>query len=114
MAGGGHTRASPRAGTPRGELAQFHERREREAEETHRRMLVAMLETAGEKGYRRTAVQDVIDRYGGNRLHFSRHFSSKAECYAAAHEHLSVLLVARILEAAGAQSCTRLALRAGL
>ena len=45
-----------------------------------------MLETCGEKGFRRVAVQDVIDRYGGNRVQFYRHFASKADCYAAAYE----------------------------
>ena len=46
-----------------------------------------MLEACGEKGYRRVAVQDVIDRYGGNRVQFYRHFASKADCYATAYEH---------------------------
>ena len=73
-----------------------------------------MLAACGEKGYRRVAVQDVIDRYGGNRVQFYRHFASKADCYAAAYETEAERLSERILEAAGAASDWRLGLRAGL
>jgi len=74
----------------------------------------AMLATCGEKGYRRVAVQDVIDRYGGNRVQFYRQFSSKADCYAAAHDDEIERLQARVLGAASAESGWRLSLRAGL
>jgi AcrR family transcriptional regulator len=49
------------------------------------RIMVAMLETCGAKGYRLTRVQDVIERYGGHRAQFYSHFASKADCYAAAY-----------------------------
>ena len=117
MAGGRHTggRASgPRRGTPHGELTRFDESRERQADEIRRRILEAMLATCGEKGYRRVAVQDVIDRYGGNRVQFYRQFSSKADCYAAAHEDEIERLQARVFGSAAAEDGWRAALRAGL
>jgi len=115
MAGGRHTGDSGlRSGTPRGELARFDESRERQAEQTRARILEAMLATCGEKGYRRVAVQDVIESYGGNRVQFYRHFSSKADCYASAHEDEIKRLQARILAAASAEGGWRGALRAGL
>jgi AcrR family transcriptional regulator len=117
MAGGRHTSdgaSGPRSGTPRGELARFDESRERQADETRQRILEAMLATCGEKGYRRVAVQDVIEAYDGNRVQFYRHFSSKADCYAAAHEDEVERLQARVLGAAAAESGWRPALRAAL
>src|SRR5689334_9384394 len=103
MAGGRHTggrESGLRPGTPRGELARFDESRDRKADEIRQRILEAMLETCGEKGYRRVAVQDVIDRQGGNRVQFYRHFSSKADCYAAAHGEEIDRLQARVLGSA--------------
>jgi len=117
MAGGRHTddqESGLRSGTPRGELNRFDESRERQAGETRRKIHEAMLVTCGEKGYRRVAVQDVIESYGGNRVQFYRHFSSKADCYAGAHEDEIERLQARILAAASAESGWRQALRAGL
>jgi AcrR family transcriptional regulator len=112
VAGGRH--APNRAGTPRGELTRIRESRESRAEETRDSILEAMLEICGEKGYRRVAVQDVIDRYGGNRVQFYRHFASKADCYATAHEIETARLSERILGAARAESGWRPGLRAGL
>lgn len=117
MAGGRHTddqESGLRSGTPRGELARFDESRERRVDDTRLRILEAMLATCGEKGYRRVAVQDVIEGCGGNRAQFYRHFSSKADCYAGAHEHGIERLQARVLGAAAAESAWRRALRAGL
>jgi AcrR family transcriptional regulator len=117
MAGGRHTdgpASGLRSGTPRGELTRFDESRERQAAETRAVMHEAILAVCGEKGYRRVAVQDVIDRYGGNRVQFYRHFSSKADCYAAAFDEEVDRLQARVLESAAAESGWRLELRAGL
>src|SRR5215204_4187898 len=94
MAGGRHTdgpASGLRSGTPRGELARV--------EEIRGKTLDAMLAACGQKGYRRVAVQDVIDRYGGNRVQFYRHFSSKADCYAAAYEDEVERLEARVVKA---------------
>jgi AcrR family transcriptional regulator len=73
-----------------------------------------MLATCGEKGYRRVAVQDVIEAYGGNRVQFYRLYSSKADCYAAAHDDEIERLQARVVGAAAAEGAWRRALRAGL
>ena len=117
MAGGRHTdgpASGLRSGTPRGELARFDEIRRQQAEEIRGKTLDAMLAACGQKGYRRVAVQDVIDRYGGNRVQFYRHFSSKADCYATAYEDRIERLQARVLESAAAESGWRRELRAAL
>lgn len=113
MAGGRHE-SGPRSGTPRAELARIREGRERQAEEARESILTAMLACCGEKGYRRVSVQDVIDRYGGNRVQFYRQFGSKGECYAAAHEAGLERLCARLLEAGAAAPGWREGLRAAL
>jgi AcrR family transcriptional regulator len=112
MAGG--RQASNRAGTPRGELTRIRASRESQDEEARNSILEAMLEICGEKGYRRVAVQDVIDRYGGNRVQFYRHFASKADCYATAHDIETARLSETILGAARAAGGWRTGLRAGL
>ena len=89
-------------GTPRGELARIRRGREKRDDAVAERIAVAMLEACGEKGFRAVAVQDVIDRYGGNRVQFYRHFASKADCYAAAYGAEIVKLCARLLGAARA------------
>jgi AcrR family transcriptional regulator len=76
--------------------------------------MAAMLETCGEIGYRNVAVQDVIDRSGGNRVQFYRHFASKDACYSEAHGREIELLGRRILDAVDAAPCWRLGIRAGL
>ncbi len=76
-------------------------------------MLTAMVVSSGEMGYRRVSVQDVIDAYGGNRVQFYRHFSSKADCYEAAYELEIERLAGRVLEAAGAEPEWRRGVRAG-
>ncbi len=50
------------------------------------RIMEAALEACGERGYRDATVQDAIDRYGGYRYQFYKHFAGKAECYIAAYE----------------------------
>jgi AcrR family transcriptional regulator len=95
-------------------LTRIRESRDRQAEETRVEILRAMLAICGEKGYRRVAVQDVIDRYGGNRVQFYRHFASKADCYATAYEHEVGLLVQRVFAASRPEPLWRLGLRAGL
>jgi AcrR family transcriptional regulator len=117
MAGGRHTdgqASEMRPGTPRGELSRFDETRRRQAEETRLSILGAMLASCGEKGYRRVSVQDVIERYGGNRVQFYRHFSSKADCYADAYEEEVERLHERVRAAARAEGGWRGGLRAGL
>jgi AcrR family transcriptional regulator len=112
MAGGRH--AGGESGTPRGELTRIRQSRDRDAEETHARILAAMLAACGRKGYRSVAVQDVIEGYGGNRVQFYRQFANKADCYTAAYESEAERLCEAILDAARAKGEWRLGLRAGL
>ncbi len=113
MAGGRHADDS-RSGTPRSELNRIRESRERQAEEVRDRILAAVLVASGEKGYRGVAVQDVIDRYGGNRVQFYRLFASKGECYAEAHEIELGRLTERVLAAGRGEPEWRLGVRAGI
>jgi AcrR family transcriptional regulator len=76
--------------------------------------MTAMLETAGESGYRNVSVQDVIDRCGSNRVQFYRHFGSKDECFSAAYEEAIGKVVDQIGEAVAATSGWRLGLRTAL
>jgi AcrR family transcriptional regulator len=85
MAGRGNS-VGGRARTPRVELARIRAAQFGETTRLKERIMEAAIEACGERGYRETTVQDVIDRYGGHRQQFYKHFASKAECYAAAYE----------------------------
>jgi AcrR family transcriptional regulator len=101
-------------GTPRGELERIRRGREETEGELAGRIAAAMLEACGEMGFRAVAVQDVIDRYGGNRVQFYRHFASKADCYVAAYEEGIEMLCERLLGAGRAAPGWRPGLRAAL
>lgn len=72
--------------------------------EAQARIIEAMLEACGERGYRKVRVEDVIQGYGGSRAHFYRHFASKADCYAVANETEMERLCGALLKAACAQN----------
>jgi|SRR5881394_278812 len=72
--------------SPRVELARIRAAQTGETTRLKERIMEAAIEACGEHGYREATVQDVIDRYGGHRQQFYKHFSGKAECYAAAYE----------------------------
>jgi AcrR family transcriptional regulator len=74
----------------------------------------AMLLACGELGLRRVTVQDVLERYGGNRPQFYRHFANLGECYAAAYAAEAEHLCAEILRAGAAEPTWRRGLRAAL
>jgi len=112
MAGGRH--GEREAGTPRGELARLRARREEEAAAIRGRIERAMLEACGEWGYRNVSVQRVIERYGGNRAQFYRHYGGKAACFEAAYEAESAQLVEKLLGAGRTASGWRAGLRAAL
>jgi AcrR family transcriptional regulator len=112
MAGRRAEQASAR--TPRGELTRIRESREKQDALVRGRIEAAMLEATGERGYRSVAVQHVIERYGGNRVQFYRHFAGKAECYAVAFETFAGGLCRRMLGAADAEPSWRRGLRAAL
>lgn len=72
--------------TPRSELARLRGVREDQRAEIASRIMEAMLEVCGERGYRRASVQNVLDRCGVSRRQFYSHFRSKSDCYADAYE----------------------------
>jgi AcrR family transcriptional regulator len=64
------------------------------------RLIVAMLKAASELGYRKTNVQDVIDRAGVSRPTFYEHFSNKEDCFLAAFDTTASRLRDRVATAA--------------
>lgn len=97
-------RDEERVRTPRRELARI--RAEHAGEQTllRARIMEAALEACGERGYRGATVQDVIDRYGGHRQQFYKHFANKAECYFAAYESEVERLYAALRDLAMAET----------
>jgi AcrR family transcriptional regulator len=65
------------------------------------RMLAAMGEAAGEKGYVATSVADVIKRAGVSRETFYEHFSNKEDCFIAAYDTGVEAMMGVMLEALG-------------
>jgi AcrR family transcriptional regulator len=51
-------------------------------------ILAAMIRVVGRKGYRDTAVADVIEEAGTSRTTFYKHFDDKHDCFLAAYEML--------------------------
>src|SRR3954449_10528037 len=66
------------------------------------RMLAAMAEAVGTKGYGDVAVADVIARAGVSRKTFYEHFDNKEECFLAAYDAGVELMLDAIDEAIGA------------
>jgi AcrR family transcriptional regulator len=64
------------------------------------RLLAAMLQAASELGYRKTNVQDVIERAGVSRPTFYEHFANKEACFLAAFDATAARLRDRIAAAA--------------
>ena len=112
--GGASADSRRRAGTPRGELARLRETKAHEDSELRGRIMEAMLGACGELGYRKVAVRDVLERYGGYRVQFYRLFAGKQDCYAAAYEAEAGRLGAALLGAAAAEPGWREGLRAAL
>jgi AcrR family transcriptional regulator len=102
MAGRGNS-VGGRARTPRVALARIRAAQTGETTRLKERIMEAAIEACGERGYREATVQDVIDRYGGHRQQFYKHFSGKAECYAAAYEFEVDRLYATLGDRAAAQ-----------
>jgi AcrR family transcriptional regulator len=107
-------RIESRIATPRGELARLQEAEAQEFVQIHERIMEAVLSVSGELGYRNVAVRHLLERYGGYRLQFYRHFESKADCYAAAYEVEIERLYAGLMDAAGPAESWRGGLRAAL
>lgn len=59
------------------------------ATESRRQLiLAAMIRVVGAKGYKETAVADVIEEAGTSRTTFYKHFDDKHDCFLAAYEML--------------------------
>jgi AcrR family transcriptional regulator len=54
--------------------------REQVAADQKRRLLLAMIDAVGEKGYRATTISDLVGRAGVSRKTFYEHFANKQEC----------------------------------
>jgi AcrR family transcriptional regulator len=106
--------AERREGTPRSELARIRASREEQSSAVRSRIMAAVLETCGDRGFRTASVQDAIDRCGVSRVQFYRHFGSKADAYAAGYEAEIGALCERVLEAGRAAPGWRPGLRAAL
>ncbi len=76
---------SPRPSTRPGGRASAAERL---ASEQRQRIVGAMIEAVGEKGYRATSTVEVIERSGVSRKTFYKHFANKQECFLAAYDLL--------------------------
>jgi AcrR family transcriptional regulator len=74
----------------------------------------ATLLTCGELGYHRTTVERVLERHGGYRFQFYRHFANLDDAYAAAYEQEASGLCDELLRAGAAQPTWQLGLRAAL
>ncbi len=83
-------------------------------ESLRERIMEAMLQACGERGYREVAVKDVLEIYGGHRVQFWEQFADKEECFAVAYEAWIERLSARLLGAALAEQGWREGLRAAL
>lgn len=64
------------------------------------RLIAAMLRATSELGYRRTNVQDVIERAGVSRPTFYDHFDNKEDCFLAAFDTTAERLRERVAAAA--------------
>jgi AcrR family transcriptional regulator len=112
--GGGGAKRRREAATPRKELVRIRAEQAGKESEPRERILSATLLGAGELGYRKLTVQEVIERYGGYRLQFYSHFANLGECYLAAYTTHSDRLIARLLEAGASAASWREGLRAAL
>lgn len=61
-------------------------------------ILVAMVRVVGRKGYRETAVADVIDEARVSRTTFYKHFTDKQECFLAAYDALAEQVLETVLD----------------
>ncbi|HWE92299.1 MAG TPA: TetR/AcrR family transcriptional regulator [Pseudonocardiaceae bacterium] len=68
------------------------------------RLLLAMADAISDKGFVATTVEDVLTRAGVSRESFYRLFSSKLDCFMAAFDAASELLIGRLAGSAGPDS----------
>jgi AcrR family transcriptional regulator len=92
-------RPAPRTGRrtlPRGSQALP---REQVAADQKRRLLLAMIDAVGEKGYRATTISDLVGRAGVSRKTFYEHFANKQECLLATFDVIAADGRQRAIEA---------------
>jgi AcrR family transcriptional regulator len=75
------------------------------ATESRRQLiLAAMIRVVGAKGYRETAVADVIAEAGTSRTTFYKHFEDKHDCFLAAYEMLVEQVFAEVVAGCDGQA----------
>jgi AcrR family transcriptional regulator len=70
----------------------------RSAEAERKRLLIAMTQVVGRRGYRAASVAEVIAEAESCRVTFDRHFADKEECFCAAHERVVELALGAVGE----------------
>lgn len=83
--------------------------REQVVADQRARMMLALAEVVGEKGYGPSSVADVIGRAGVSRQTFYEQFSSKLDCFLATFDTAGELLLAELDRLAAAEGGTPLA-----
>lgn len=68
------------------------------------RLMEEMLLYTGEVGFRKVAVQELLERCGGNTIQFYKQFANKEECFAAAYEAWIERVAASLLAAAAREA----------
>ena len=92
--------------------------REQVAADQKRRLLLAMIDAVGEKGYRATTISDLVGRAGVSRKTFYEHFENKQECLLATFDviaadgRLRAVEAYRKAEPEGLQAAVEASLRA--
>lgn len=81
------------------------------ADDVREGAMEAVLTACGELGYRETSVRAILERSGGHRAQFYKHFESKEDCFAQAYaiwiERLCVDLLAAAATAPGWEAGVR-------
>ena len=88
--------------------------RARQAEATRNLLIAVARENFTEHGYAATSIDDIIQQAGVARGALYHHFSGKEALFRAVYETVEGEVVARVMEAAGAQTSPWDAVRAGL
>jgi AcrR family transcriptional regulator len=92
--------------------------REQVAADQKQRLLLAMIDAVGEKGYRATTISDLVGRAGVSRKTFYEHFANKQECLLATFDVIAAdgrrraIEAYRKAESEGLQAAVEASLRA--
>lgn len=108
------TEPPPGAPVPGGDLAWIQEFQQGRRDDLRGTIMAATLLACGELGYGKVTVEAVLERYGGYRAQFYRHFANLSECYAAAYEAEAGRLCTELLRAGATQPDWRRGLQTAL